>query len=321
MSLHPQHSIFMKYKDFEEDVVKMLEGDHTGQPIKYLYSSFDNVMQDSCYYVAGDEEQIIQKFSTDLAEILGPNRNVLELGCGSAFAVQHKTLHLLEAFNVASYAANDFWMSNAQAAKAIVQSKMHHLPAVSLTEDFMKADANWYNLERPVIFMLGSTISNLIAEREHEQPEEVLTGVFKKIKQIGGKNSDFIITYDTSQDQHVLEKTYNTPEHQNFRLSIIPMINEYLASDRLNKCDFISPSIWYSSKKLLSHQLITGRNTKIDFSEKTTFLSAGTSYILGNSYKYPKEMFSEIAHNQGLQTKGIFSLESSPIILQCLQVE
>jgi uncharacterized SAM-dependent methyltransferase len=316
VSVIPQSSS----KAFEEDVIATVKGDQSGLLIKYLYSSFDEIMCDQDYYIPGEEEQLLNKCVSDIARLIGENRDIVELGCGTPLAIRHKILPLLKAFNAASFTANDFWEHNASASGTEVKSALPDLPVKSLAYDFMNASLSPSLPEHPVICLLGSTISNLVADPHQEEPEHVLSGSLKRLKEMGGGHASYIIVYDSFADGDVLERTYNTSEHEKFRLGIVSALEPYAGEKSLEKSDFESTSHWSLSKRMLTHTLTPLKDIILEFPSEPITLKADRSYVLGKSYKYSQETFTNVADKCGFQTRAIFTQSNSPMVVQVLEI-
>lgn len=296
----------VEFEHFAEDMQAMFSGDASGTGLKYLYQRWGRVLADESYYVDQEERDLIADHADELRKIIGLNRPLIELGCGPS----DKGVFLARAFNAAAYIPVDFWKENAVIAASFAAG----IPAYPLRLDFMRTAFDWRAFERPVVVMLGSTISNLVADSRHVSAEDALRGVLQKIIDVAGPDGDVIITYDTSQEA---QDTYNTPEHIAFRKSLFDLMNIHLPDTHLDQQNFSAPAVWDGEHNLLSHLIVSDNDQSIRLSGKRINLQPGQTFIEGKSYKYPEVLFDAVSHSLELGTG--FKANAGHMMLQHLR--
>lgn len=202
----------------------------------YMESSdlYDNLIKNcSNYYLCKDEIEIISKSKNELEQYLSNITDIIEVGPGSAHAVNNKTLPILSyAKNLKRYHAIDYSKSYLESACTLIKSKCPNLNIFQIEADLIQLDSvkisSTKGSNKAALF-LGSTLGNF-----NEAKQENIIKQFASLLDI---NDLFILTVDTNQDKDSLLKAYSNDYFYDFTMGCLkyyaklnPDFKKYLAS-------------------------------------------------------------------------------------------
>lgn len=189
---------------FRADVLEGLSQSPKAIPARWLYDAagsqlFEDITQVEEYYPTRCEREILANYASDLAELIGPGRAVVEFGSGSSV----KTPLLLSAIDPAAYVPLDIAGDFLRAAAADLSRKFPALPVFPLEADFMKAvDLPVDVTAMPKLgFFPGSTIGNMVARSAVD--------LLRSMRETLGADSRLLIGMDLIKDVVVLEAAYD----------------------------------------------------------------------------------------------------------------
>ena len=252
-------------------------------PYVYYESSnlYDSLVRDcEDYYLFRDEVELIQKNKAAITHYLKDIKNLIEIGPGSVFTVQHKTLSILKLLpNLKNYYPIDHSTNYLKdSCKFIKQNikelKIYPIEVNLFDEDFVqinkKIDAS------KAIIMLGSTLQNFNYKKQ--------LSVLKKISNLLEKDEMFIITNDFNHDKSLLLKAYN---------------NEYTSK-------FLNANLKYFAK--INYQFAKFQNSfnnKVAWNESENYVDI--SFIPQKTIKFPFNDYTDIILHKGQELRGIKS--------------
>jgi len=274
---------------------EVLEGltQHQKQlPAKFFYDErgselFEQITYLEEYYPTRTERAIMQDNINEIAELVGPQAMLVELGSGSS----SKTRMLLEQLDeLAAYIPVD--ISDEYLLKVVNQLRMEY-PKISIIPVFADYTTAFEipnlgdSYRQQVVFFPGSTIGNF-------RPQTARS-FLQTLADITDEDSDMLIGVDLKKDPQVLEKAYNDEQGitAKFNKNMLARINRELDAnfdvDRFKHHAFYNEEQSRIEMHLVSQldQIVTIAGQDIQFTE-------GESIHTENSYKYSLDEFKEL---------------------------
>lgn len=262
-------------------------------PSKYFYDErgsmlFDQITREPEYYPTRCELSIMENFISDMAEVIGPQAQLVEFGSGNSFKTRLLLQHLP---SIASYIPIDISREYLMEAADKLKDEFPNIAIHPLPADY----TNSLNLpeldlsaKKRITYFPGSTIGNF-------HPQEA-RGFLQKNAEITQPNGGLLIGVDLKKDSQIMEKAYNDAEGITaaFNLNMLRHINSALdANFDLNQFEHLA---FYNSDegriemhlRSLYDQTVTIDDLQVEF-------EAGETIHTENSYKYTLEEFSQLA--------------------------
>jgi dimethylhistidine N-methyltransferase len=215
---------------FRRDLLRGLSVQRKHLPSKYLYDEegarlFEQICTLEEYYPTRTEVGILQSNAPEIASLLGPRCNLVELGSGGSIKTQLLLDHLEHAASYVPVDVAQAQLLESSAGLALVYPDIEVLPVCAdFTKHFflpvLPPDSH-----RTTVFFPGSTIGNF----EPHEAELLL----RHIAGLCGRGTRFLIGVDLKKDPDVLHRAYNdsggvTAE---FNRNILARANRELGAD------------------------------------------------------------------------------------------
>jgi dimethylhistidine N-methyltransferase len=257
---------------------------------KFLYDQegsklFDLITDSPDYYLTRKETWILNQYSHEIAELVGPGAFILELGAGSS----HKTRILLQAIPdpwvyVPVDISKDFLMESARR----LSQEFPNLQILPIAADYLKPFFIPRQLLRDasqrLAFFPGSTFGNFEPEEAQNFLKTVATHV--------GKNGLLLMGIDLVKDPTILEKAYNDSQGITaaFNLNLLNRMNrEFKANFNLNS--FAHKALYNRTEKRIEMYLFSLEDQLVRFGNTTLAFKQGEVIHTENSYKFERKSF------------------------------
>ena len=284
----------------ERSVLEGLSARQKWIPCQFLYDAagsalFDRICEVPEYYLTRTEIGILDAGAAEIAALIGPRAQIIELGSGSSYKIT-RLLHLLK--SPAAYVPIDISAAHLQTAADTVARLHPQIPVTAVCADYMEELTLPASLQsgcaKRVAFFPGSTIGNLT--------QVSAARFFGRVRRLCGPGSDLLIGVDLQKDPAVLHAAYNDRQGvtQQFTLNLLKRINRELSANfdiRLFGHDaFYNPELGRIEiylKSLVDQSVrICGR----DFA-----FAAGERIHTEYSYKYTIAGFQTLARTAGYE--------------------
>ena len=301
--------------EFFNDVKAFFSREKEGNLGPYIYGTPDSSMKDDLvrgeeayhqliyeypnYYLYKDEVNLIQKVANQLAAHVPPKATVIELGPGTEKAFVGKTLPFLKAIEqLHQYVPVDLCDKYLVDARKIIEKELPHVKVEAIKTDFFK-DISWVqNHALPVMFFKGSTIGNL--------SQQQCIDFFQAVFPVLGSDGRLIIGVDANQDKNSLAQAYDNQLMSNLMLSIFHLINRDLPVRGFDANAFTYKFDWVSDEYCVKHKAISTKAQNFELNSTPVNLKEGEEFHLLSSYKYPVEVFQNLAKQSGLSPLDCF---------------
>ncbi len=277
---------------------------------KYFYDKkgselFDAITMAPEYYPARTEVQLLRTHSDELAELLGKNSYLFELGSGSSVKIRL----LLEALRPRRYIPMDISRDHLLAAAARLARDYPWLEINSVHIDYSRPwDMPDFGPGRYNVFFPGSSIGNF-------EPHAALA-LLRKVAMLGGVGGGLLIGVDLKKDVSVLEAAYNDAQGvtARFNLNILSHINQRLGAN-FEPRNFAHRAIYNETHGRIEMHLACLRDHGVRMQGRAYEFATGETIHTENSYKYTIAEFHALAAQAALfpvkvwtDSKALFSM-------------
>jgi len=270
---------------------------------KYFYDAYGSRLFDAIcelpeYYPTRTEIDILRRHGAAMAERLGREALLVELGSGSSLKIRV----LLEALKPAVYMpvdiSKDHLLQAAEALAATFPSLQVHAVCADYSVPFLLPVDDH---EHPrAAFFPGSSVGNF----EPTDAERLLRRV-GDLLDAGGR---LLIGVDLIKDYQILESAYNDADGvtADFNLNLLARINRELDAD-FDVTGF-RHSAWFNPElSRIEMHLVSTREQKATVAGRSFVFREGESIHTECSYKYSIESFHQLARRAGFEPEQVWT--------------
>ena len=267
---------------FRADVLAGLAAATPAIPARWLYDRrgselFEEITRLPEYYPTRTETGLLERYSGEIASMLGTGEAVVEFGSGSSA----KTPILLRAVKPRAYVPIDISGDFLREAALGLQAEFPDLAVLPVEADFTRRLALPPEIEAaPKLgFFPGSTIGNLVPR--------TAVDLLRAMKETLGEGSRLVIGMDRIKDVDVLLAAYDDPAGVTaaFNLNLLHRINAEL-DGTIPVEAFRHRAIWNDEKSRIEMHLEAVRDVEFMVAGAGFSLRAGETIHTENSHKY-----------------------------------
>jgi dimethylhistidine N-methyltransferase len=267
---------------FRADVLAGLAAPIPAVPARWLYDRrgselFEEITRLPEYYPTRTETALLQRYSGEIAAMLGKGEAVVEFGSGSSA----KTPLLLRAVDPAFYVPIDISGDFLREAADALRAEFPDLPIHPVEADFTRPlDLPAEIAGAPKLgFFPGSTIGNLVPR--------TAVDLLRAMKETLGDGSRLVIGMDRTKDVEVLLAAYDDAAGVTaaFNLNLLHRINAELDAD-IPPGAFRHRAIWNDAMSRIEMHLEALRDVAFTVAGARFAFAAGATIHTENSHKY-----------------------------------
>jgi dimethylhistidine N-methyltransferase len=299
------------------DVLRGLQSEPKRLSPTYFYDErgselFDAICELPEYYITRTETGILEAHAQEIADRIGPNALLVELGSGAST----KTRLLLDRLpDLAAYVPVDISRTHLMAAAQRIAAAYPGLEVLPACADFTQA----FTLPRPkrtpsrvVVFFPGSTIGNF------DPPAAIeLMKVMRRIAsaaapaRLGAPNATtggLVIGFDLVKDPAVLERAYDDSAGvtAEFNLNVLRRLNRDLGAD-FDLGTFRHQAVWVPEASRIEMRLISRMAQTVAIAGEAISFAANEPIITEHCHKYTPELFAAQAGVAGWTSRQTWS--------------
>jgi dimethylhistidine N-methyltransferase len=308
VELHDLHPAETSLRD---EVLEGLSRTPKTLPCKLFYDErgsilFDEITRLPEYYPTRTETRILRNSAEEIAELIGPGAEILELGSGSSVKIR-LLLAALEA--PAAYVPIDISREHLRRSAGALAEEFPGLRVVAVCADYTEPlELPDLGEGRRVAFFPGSTIGNF----EPDDAERFL----RRIAHLVGRGGGLVIGVDLKKDRATLERAYDDAAGVTaaFNLNILEHINGALDGD-FDLARFRHVALWNDTKGRIEMHLESRVAHRVTVAGQRFRFAAGERIHTENSYKYETGEFHRLAARAGFTARrtwtdrdGLFSV-------------
>ena len=289
--------------DFERSVRSGLSARPKTLEAKYFYDEagsvlFDRITELPEYYLTKAETEILASRTGEIADLVGPDAELVELGSGASI----KTRLLLAALTrPANYIPIDISAEHMAAAADGLQALHPDLAIHPMAADFMQPLRlpERSTAGRRLLFFPGSTIGNL-------EPTEARLFLDRMRRETGADM--MIIGADLAKDRATLEAAYNDRAGVTaaFNLNLLTRINRELGGD-FALDSFRHEARYNQAAGRIEMHLVSLVDQTVAIGDFTVAFEAGETIHSENSYKYTIAGFHQMVGLGGWQPQQVWT--------------
>lgn len=276
----------------QKEVLEGLAKSQKQLPSKYFYDEqgsdlFEQITHLDEYYLTDCEKEILKENISEIANNLGSDVMLIDLGSGSSY----KTRFLLEELSdLSTYIPVD--ISEEFLLKSVNRLRREY-PRISIIPVFADYTSHFElpvsgsDDQKQVVFFPGSTIGNF-------DPKEA-RAFLKNIAEITAEDSEMLIGVDLKKDTDVLEAAYNDPEGvtARFNKNILQHINDALDTN-FEGGQFDHHAFYNNKEGRIEMHLISSQKQTVSIGDQKIDFEEGETIHTENSYKYSLKEFEEL---------------------------
>ena len=264
---------------------------------KYFYDArgcrlFESICDLPEYYPTRTELAIMRSDAQAMAEVLGPECCVIEIGCGNS----EKTRLLLEALHPLEFVAVDIAREQLETSCSRLEKSFAGVSIVALRADFARPVAlpvdGLRQARRRVLYFPGSTIGNFT----QAQAREFLGRWAKTLGPGGGA----LIGVDLKKDTAVLEAAYNDAQGvtAEFNLNILAHLNHEFGAD-FDVHAFRHRAFYNAGHSRIEMHLVSSNDQKVTIGGRNFSFRTHETIHTESSCKYSIPEFQELGRAAG----------------------
>lgn len=301
--------------DFRAEVLSGLARSSKRLSPKFFYDRrgsqlFDAITELPEYYPTRTEIGILKKHGETIADFLGEDCLLLELGSGSS----KKIRVLLDALKPAAYMPMDIsrehLLGSAQALVADYPALEVHAACADFAADFELPYCPEH-LSRAAFFP-GSSIGNF----EPAQARELL----QRVADYLGEGGKLLIGVDLKKDAGVLHAAYNDEQQVTaaFNLNLLQRINRELGAD-FDLQAFSHDAFYNASEGRVEMHLVSRSEQTVTVAGESFDFDEGETIHTESSYKYDVEEFLSLAERAGFVSDQVWTDDQQLFSVHCLR--
>ncbi len=315
-----RHEVALSGLDrFRHDVWHGLALPRKDLPCKYLYDDrgsalFDEICELDEYYLTRTELAILDGHVEEMADAIGPDCELIELGSGSGLKTRLLLEHLREprAYMPVDISAEPLTRSAADLAR-----RFPSLEIIPICDDFtgeFELPETGPDPARRVVYFPGSTIGNF-------RPSAALR-LLRSIARLVGAGGGLLIGFDLDKDESIVWPAYNDRRGVSaaFNLNLLARINRELDGD-FDLDAFRHRADYSREQERVELSLVSLPGNRVRVAGRSYSFAAGEPIHTEDSYKYTREHFARLTGRAGFSLEREWIDDKAYFCVQFLTVD
>jgi dimethylhistidine N-methyltransferase len=311
---------FFDYRPTPADVrAEVLEG--LGRPVKRLPPKlfydrrgsqlFDAITELPEYYPTRTEIAILREYGSEMADLIGRDNVLIELGSGSSLKIQT----LLAALRPSVYVPVDISREHLLESAYALAERFPALAIRAACADYsspfrLPLESDWTDL---AAFFPGSSIGNF-------DPDEARL-LLGRVAGLLGPGGRLLIGVDLPKDPAVLDAAYDDAQGVTaaFNLNLLTRINRELDGD-FDLDAFAHRAFFDTDLSRVEMHLVSRIEQEVRVAGECFHFRAGETIHTESSYKYGVDAFQHLAADAGFVAERVWTDAQGLFSVQCLRV-
>ncbi|MBV1961800.1 MAG: L-histidine N(alpha)-methyltransferase [Immundisolibacteraceae bacterium] len=293
-------------EDFRQAVVEGLSSSpQKTLPCKFFYDAagsalFDQICNLDEYYPTRTEISILETCADELAELVGPDRLLVEYGSGSSIKIRILLDHLALAAYMPLDISRDHLLQSAQK----IADDYPQLDVMPVCADYSQlTNLPEYSAnpeQRRVGFFPGSSIGNFT----REEAGDFMRNVARQLQPGDG----FIVGIDLKKESDILRAAYNDQKGVTaaFNMNLLKRINEELSAE-INLQGFAHNAVYNQALGRVEMHLVSQLEQQIKLGDQAFELAQNETIHTENSHKYDLVEFQQLAEAAGFKARKVWT--------------
>jgi len=293
------------------DALDGLKSNPKTLPCKWFYDAegsrlFEAICELPEYYPTRTELSILQTYSGQIAEHLGPEVTLIELGSGSSF----KTRVLLRECDVANYVPLDISASMLEESSEKLRAEFPEINVQPIEVDYTKPwELREVSHRNRVVFFPGSTVGNFTSDEARDF-----------LQNVANVSSKLLLGLDLKKPIDVLLAAYNDAAGvtAQFNLNLLARLNRETGADFvLDK--WRHEAIWDEDESRIEMRLISTENQRVNLGGETIRFERGEWITTEYSHKYAAHSLQALLQAAGWCLEKSWTDEKNWFAVQLLR--
>jgi len=309
--------IHAEHNEFLSEAIKGLRAHQKALPCKYFYdergaSLFCEICELPEYYITRIETRLLRAVSSEIAEAIGPNSQMIEFGIGSS----KKIRVILDALTTpASFVAVDISRESIISVTKTLAAEYPGLSVHAVCADFTQPFEipRMTGFGRRIAFFPGSSLGNFT----HDGAVDFLAGAARQVGLGGG----MLIGIDLKKDPTLLTAAYNDAAGvtAKFNLNILLRLNtEFGANFDLDA--FAHRAVYNAEAGRIEMHLVSRCQQKVNLGGEIFNFETDEFIHTENSYKYSVDEFQCLVRRAGFEPVQVWTDQNGLFSIHFLSV-
>ena len=293
-------------EDFRQAVVEGLSSaPQKTLPCKFFYDAagsalFDQICGLKEYYPTRTEIGILEACADELAELIGPDRLLVEYGSGSSIKIRI----LLDHLKLAAYMPLDISRDHLLHSAQKIATDYPALDVLPVCADYSQlTNLPEYSANpglRKVGFFPGSSIGNFT----RKEAGEFMRNVARQLQPGDG----LIVGVDLKKETGLLRAAYNDQSGVTaaFNINLLKRINEELSGE-INLQGFEHNAVYNEELGRIEMHLVSQLEQQIKLGDQAFELAMDETIHTENSHKYDLTEFQQLAESAGFKASRVWT--------------
>ncbi len=295
--------------DFLAEVLKGLADEPKHLPCKFFYDEqgsklFERICGLPEYYLTRTETGLLRASAPEIAALVGPHCQLVELGSGSS----EKVRIVLDALDrPAAYVAVDISCDHLLAAAAALAADLPHVAVHAVCADYTKPfrvpAVEGVANPKHVVFFPGSTLGNFT-------PDQAV-GFLAMAAEVAGPGGAMLIGIDLKKDENILNAAYNDAQGVTaaFNMNLLARVNRELGGT-FTLGAFRHQALYNAGEGRIEMHLVSLKDQVARVAGRDFRFRDGETIHTENSYKYSVPEFQDLARRAGFVPVQVWTDEN-----------
>ncbi|MBK1719682.1 L-histidine N(alpha)-methyltransferase [Thiocystis violacea] len=273
---------------------------------------FDAITELPEYYPTRTEIAILRDHGSEMADRLGRENVLIELGSGSSLKIQT----LLAALGPSVYVPVDISRAHLLESAQALARRFPTLRIRAACADYsgpfdLPLESDWKSL---AAFFPGSSIGNF-------DPHDARS-FLKRVGRVLGSGGRLLVGVDLRKDPAVLNAAYNDAQGVTaaFNLNLLTRINRELGGD-FNLDAFAHRAFFNAAASRIEMHLVSLADQEVRIGDQGFVFRRDETIHTENSYKYGIEDFQALARDAGFASEQVWTDGARLFSVHCLRVD
>jgi dimethylhistidine N-methyltransferase len=304
---------------FRHDVLRGLGLPKKDIPCKYLYDErgsalFDEICELDEYYLTRTELTILRRHVGEMADAIGPDCAIIELGSGSGLKTRLLLEHVLEprAYFPVEISAEPLTRSASELAQ-----RFPAIEIIPVCDDFTRPfdlPDDGSPSARRVAYFPGSTIGNFRPAAAQR--------LLRSLARLVGPGGGLLIGFDLDKDESIVGPAYDDRRGVSaaFNLNLLARINRELDGD-FDLDGFRHQAVYRRAEERVELSLVSLATQRVRVAGREFTFDPGEPIHTEDSYKYRPEHFARLTGRAGFSIDRQWFDENRYFCVQFLTVD
>lgn len=272
---------------------------------------FDAITELPEYYPTRTEIGILREYGSEMADLLGRDNVLIELGSGSSLKIQT----LLAALQPSVYMPVDISKEHLLASAHALAERFPSLSIRAACADYsapfrLPLEPDWTDL---AAFFPGSSIGNF-------DPDDARL-LLGRVADLLGTGGRLLIGVDLPKDPAILDAAYDDAQGVTaaFNLNLLTRINRELDAD-FDLAAFRHRAFFNTERSRVEMHLVSLVEQQVEVAGESFGFRVGETIHTENSYKYGIDTFHRLAGDAGFVAEKVWTDRQGLFSVHCLRV-